>query len=323
MTAFPDETPETQPTPPPAQPLAPFPAAPPSELPQPEEPLLFRQFTMPPPPRDERIPHIGHVGILVLMALTGLLTAILIARAGLALHLFGISTLEKAATDIHYTLLTEGIFYVVTFAAAWLLFPLLWEKSFLAGLQWRAGAALHRAGYLFGAAAACFGLALVNGLLLPGPTDAPIDKMFRTPGAAWLLFVFGVTFAPFFEEIAFRGFLLPAVATAFDWCVEQATGQLPRPLHRNGHPRWSLPAMVTATISTSLVFALMHAEQTGTSLKSFGPFVLLTCVSCVLCLIRLVTRSLAASVAVHACYNFLLFSLMFLGTSGFKHLENM
>jgi hypothetical protein len=28
-------------------------------------------------------------------------------------------------------------------------------------------------------------------------------------------------------------------------------------------------------------------------------------------------------VLVHACYNFFLFSLMFLGTGGFKHLDKM
>ena len=64
----------------------------------------------------------------------------------------------------------------------------------------------------------------------------------------------------------------------------------------------------------------MHADQTG---YAMGPFLLLVCVSLVLCWARLSTRSLAASVLVHACYNFLLFSLMFLGTSGFRHLDNM
>lgn len=320
MTEWPEHDPA------PRQPLPPEPAG----LPAPEptadaapDDLLFRQYWMPPPPREERIPHIGHLGILLLLGAAGLLFAILSARVGLRFGLFGITTLDRAATDIHYTLLVEGVFYMLTFAGAWLLFPHLWGRGFFAGLQWRFGAALRRAGYLFGASAACFGLALINGMLLPGPDNAPIDKMFRMPGAAWLLFAFGVTFAPFFEELAFRGFLLPALATAFDWCVEHATGQLPRPLHRNGHPRWSLAAMVTSTITTSLLFALLHAEQTGTSLTSLGPFVLLACVSCVLCAIRLMTRSLAASVAVHACYNFLLFALMFLGTEGFRHLENM
>jgi membrane protease YdiL (CAAX protease family) len=78
--------------------------------------------------------------------------------------------------------------------------------------------------------------------------------------------------------------------------------------------------MVTASILTSLLFAALHADQTGYSL---GPFLLLILVSLVLCAVRLVLRSLAASVLVHATYNFLLFSFMLIGTSGFKHLENM
>jgi uncharacterized protein len=282
--------------------------------------LLFKQFFMPPPPPQERIPHLGHVGLLLLLGLTALLSSILLARVGVHFHLFGVTTVEKASADVHYTLATEGIFYLLTFVGALLLFPALWGKSFFAGLQWRAGAAMRRSGYLFGAALACFGLALVNGLLMPGPNDTPIDKIFRTPGAAWILFAFGVTFAPFFEEIAFRGFLLPALCTVFDWSVERSTGHLPRPLHRNGHPRWSMPAMVASSLASSLLFALLHADQTG---YSIGPFLLLVCVSLVLCTIRLATRSLAASVVVHACYNFLLFTLMFLGTSGFKHLDKM
>jgi membrane protease YdiL (CAAX protease family) len=78
--------------------------------------------------------------------------------------------------------------------------------------------------------------------------------------------------------------------------------------------------MIFASVITSVPFALMHAEQTAWSL---GPFLLLVCVSLVLCWARLATRSLAASVLVHAAYNFLLFSLMLLGTSGFKHLDRM
>ena len=62
----------------------------------------------------------------------------------------------------------------------------------------------------------------------------------------------------------------------------------------------------------------MHAEQTAWSL---GPFLLLVAVSMVLCWARLSTRSLAASMLVHALYNFLLFSLMLYGTSGFRHMD--
>jgi hypothetical protein len=173
---------------------------------------------------------------------------------------------------------------------------------------------------LFWTALGCFALAVLDELLLPGPPNAPIDEIFRSPGAAWLMFGFGVTLAPLFEEIFFRGFLLPGLATACDWAGERFTHQSPRPLDENGHPQWSVSAMVIASIATSLPFALMHAEQTG---KSLGPFLLLITVSLVLCFVRLRTRSLAASTMVHACYNFVLFFSMLVGTGGFRHLENM
>jgi hypothetical protein len=64
----------------------------------------------------------------------------------------------------------------------------------------------------------------------------------------------------------------------------------------------------------------MHAEQTA---HAIGPFFLLVTVSLILCAVRLKTRSLAASTIVHACYNFLIFSLMLIGTSGFRHLDKM
>jgi membrane protease YdiL (CAAX protease family) len=78
--------------------------------------------------------------------------------------------------------------------------------------------------------------------------------------------------------------------------------------------------MVAASIATSLPFALMHADQQGHSL---GPFVLLVTVSLILCAVRLVTRSLAASTLVHACYNFMIFFLMLVSTGGFQHLDKM
>lgn len=251
---------------------------------------------------------------------SGLLCASLLIRSALHFHLFGVTNLQNAVNDIHYTLGSEVILYLLMFGASLLFFPLIWHKSLFAGMQWNGAVAFELRRRLFVIAAICCAFALVNGFLLPGPTNTPIDKIFRTPGAAWILFAFGVTFAPFFEESIFRGFLLPALCTAFDWSVEKAAGLHPMPLDPEGHPQWSLGAMVFASITTSIPFAYMHAEQTGYSL---GPFVLLVAVSLVLCWARLSTRSLAASVLVHASYNFLLFSLMLIGTGGFRHLDKM
>lgn len=289
---------------------------PPQNLPD-ETPFFH---SIPPPPPPERIPHMGHIGILSLIAVAGLALAALLAQVGVSYHLFGVRNLTDAATDVHYTLGTEAVFYLLTLAGALVVFPLLWHKSLFAGLQWRADIAVRRSGYLVSAAIVCFILAMFDGLLMPGPVDAPIDRIFRMPGAAWILFAFGVTLAPFFEELGFRGFLLPALSTTFDWIAEKAAGELPHPIDENGHPQWSMPAMIVASVLTSILFAILHADQTGWSL---GPFLLLVLVSLVLCGARLITRSLAASVLVHACYNFLLFSFMLIGTGGFKHLDKM
>ena len=290
-----------------------------NELPDAKSPI-FQSWYEPEILAPSRIPHLGHLCLLILLALLGLLGASLLTRSALYFHLFGISSAQTALSDIHYTLGSEAALYLLTFGGCLVVFPLVWHKGFFAGVQWNGANALRTHNLLMSAAVLCFVLALLNGMLMPGPNNTPIDKIFRTPGAAWLLFAFGVTFAPFFEEMAFRGFLLPAICTACDWIHEKITGAAVRPLDRNGQPQWSMSAMVIASILVSLPFAAMHGAQTG---YSWGPFVLLVGVSLVLCWARLSTRSLAASVFVHATYNFLLFSLMMLGTGGFRHLDRM
>lgn len=344
----------------------------------------WANYTEPP----VRTPHFGHLAVLALLLFIGVLASSVLIRTALHFHLYGVTAIPQAMTEIHYTLGSEVVLYLVTLAGCLLVFPLIWHRSFFSGIQWNAATALARRNSLFIAAFACFVIALLNGVFMPGPENAPIDKIFRAPGAAWLLFAFGVTFAPFFEELFFRGFLLPALCTLCDWTDESIFSRpnldlsprssafwsafamsvvplvligtpaalyyaiairsallfllilpiapaifvslyairspqastLIRPLHENGHPRWTLPAMIIGSICTSLPFALMHAAQTG---YSVGPLILLVGVSLVLCWIRLATRSLAASVLVHASYNFLLFSFMMLGTEGFRHLDKM
>jgi hypothetical protein len=280
---------------------------------------LFASFTRQPalPPR---IPNLGDLGIVSLLLGGGWVCSGALLAIALHFHLFGVTNIKQALNDIRYTLGSQAAWYLIAFGGCMILFPALWQKSFWAGVQWQGIRALRLRWRLIGAAAICFILAMVDGILLPGPPDTPIDQIFRMPGAAWMLFGFGITLAPLFEEIAFRGFLLPALCTAFDWINERINGTLPRRPDENSHPRWSWRAMTVASLLTSIPFALMHAEQTGYSL---GPFLLLVCVSLVLCWVRLSTRSLAASVLVHSSYNFLLFSLMLAGTSGFRHLDKM
>jgi membrane protease YdiL (CAAX protease family) len=281
---------------------------------------IFSVHVEPALPREERIPHLGHLGLLVLLALFGLIGTMMLVPLALHYHLFGVTGLTQAATDYRYALGSQAAQYVITFIGCLVVFPILWRKPYFEGIHWHGATVLHRTARLISASVLCFFVAMINGILMPGPTNAPIDQLFHAPGAAWLLFAFGVTLAPFFEEMAFRGFLLPSLCTAYDWCVEHFTGAPSRPLDEQGNPQWSLSAMLVASLLTSIPFALMHGAQTGWSL---GPFLLLIFVSLVLCAVRLYTRSLAASTLVHACYNFMLFSFMLLGTGGFKHLDKM
>ncbi len=285
------------------------------------EPQLFQSFTQPPVRPPVRLPHFGHLSLLI--PIGGIAFACTVAALffPMRFHWFGWSlSTQAAANNIQLILASEAILYLIVFGISYLVFPLFWNENFFAGLQWRGAAALERFWPLAATALGCAGLALLDEVLMPGPSNAPIEKMMRTPGAAWLMFAFGTTLAPFFEEMFFRGFLLPALCTAWDWSIEQSTGKPAPPLDANGHPQWSLFAMVAASIATSIPFALLHVDQQGHSL---GPFLLLIVVSLVLCTVRLKTRSLAASTLVHATYNFIIFSLALIGTGGFRHFDKM
>jgi membrane protease YdiL (CAAX protease family) len=82
------------------------------------------------------------------------------------------------------------------------------EKSALRELHWNWPQAWGA--YLFG------GLALAIALqgfaqLLPMPKNLPIDDFFKTRLEAYMLSIFGITFAPLLEELFFRGFMYPVV----------------------------------------------------------------------------------------------------------------
>jgi len=273
-----------------------------------------------PKPSIIRIPNIVDALLFLLLLLFGFLVAT--GTAGLALHYhwFGIHNFSQAQSDTRFTLGTEILLYGIALAGAVPFFRMAWGKSLLDGLHWHAHTAYRLRYRLVGAALICNVIAMLGNWVLPFPQHAPIDKMFTTSSDAWLLMIFGVTIAPFCEETIFRGFLLPAMATSWDWCSERITGHEPRPLDAEGNPVWSPGAMIFAALTVSAPFALMHSEQVA---KAWGPLLLLYCVSLILCTVRLATRSLAASTLVHSAYNFMLFAVMFAETDGFRHMDKM
>ncbi len=255
-----------------------------------------------------RIPHLGHTLLFFALAVLSF-----IASQGTVLAIAHPHPLAHAFLDQRLQLQANILTYAFTFAAAWFAFPLVWRRSFLAGIHWNAPAArpiLIALGLILG-----FASQAVDSLL-PTPKDAPIEGLFHNPSIIWILVVFGTFVAPLFEEVLFRGFLLPALAIAVDYL------RLPRDLASldawRTSDHFSPPALVVSSVITSALFALIHAPQLG---RNWPAVALLACVSLVLCAIRIRTRSVAASTLVHASYNLSVFLTLALATGGFRHLD--
>jgi len=286
-------------------------------------------FAAPPPLRyrrrplawpSVRTPNFADFGIFVVMLMLGFLVASVAIGLALFLHSFGLRSFDDVQNSTGVALATQALIYVVGLGVAIPFFRTVWGKGFFYGIHWHAGTVRRMVFRLIFTAVLCNVIAVLGNLVLPFPQHAPIDKLFGTSADAWMLMIFGVTVAPFFEEMIFRGFLVPALATAWDWSVERSSGAAPRLPDAEGNPVWSRFAMVFAALVASVPFTLMHSAQVG---QAWGPLLLLYCVSLILCTVRLVTKSLAASTLVHSTYNFLLFAMMLWQTGGFRHMDKM
>ncbi len=263
-----------------------------------------------------RIPHLGHAILFVTFA-----GAILLLSQTLLLGFFTLHTSQKVAASVQNPKLLVAamtIAYISSLITSWLFFPLLWHRSFSEGLQWNFAAARRNLLKLVGMGLVLGWTVQAISSLIPMPKTIPMDNFFHTPSDVWLVTLFGTLLAPAFEEICFRGFLLPAFAIAYDWL------SLPRtPIARQ---RWqttinlSTAGLLFSAIVTSILFALLHAEQLA---HAWGALFVLFCVSLVLTLVRIRTQSVACSAIVHACYNLSVFIALFIVTGGYRHLDRI
>ncbi len=137
-------------------------------------------------------------------------------------------------------------------------------------------------------------LALMGlGQLLPIPKQLPIDRFFQNAREATLMSLLSVTLAPFMEELFFRGLLYPVLA------------------RRMG--------IRLAVLLTGAAFGLLHGAQ----LKYSWALLIIFLVGIALTVVRAVTKSVAASFLVHVGYNGTLSTLLFVATSGFRHLQKL
>ncbi len=164
--------------------------------------------------------------------------------------------------------------------------------SFLRGVRWNFPNRTMAAWVVVGVVLA-FLIQITSGWL-PVPKSLPIEQYFRSATGTWLMTLFGISMAPFVEELLFRGFLYPALTRAL--------------------------GMTASVLLTSAGFAFMHEAQLA---RAWAPLLLVFVVGLVLTLVRARTGSVAAGFLVHAGYNAALFAMLYVGTDHFRHLERM
>ncbi len=189
------------------------------------------------------------------------------------------------------TVLAQMVAYLVVFAFMVSVATHVPSTGFWEAVSWRWP---HNwSGYLLGGVALALVLQAVAHFL-PMPKELPIDRFFQTPTEAWVLSLFGVTFAPLFEELFFRGFLYPVLARRL--------------------------GTIVAVVLTALCFGLIHAPQLG---RAWAPVLVVFLVGVALTVTRAVTKSVAAGFLMHVAYNGTISVLIFLATDGFRHLEKL
>jgi len=126
---------------------------------------------------------------------------------------------------------------------------------------------------------------VVTTAFFPMPTDSPIEKLLTTRFSVFVFSIFGIAFAPFLEEVIFRGFLFTALV--------DTAGTTP------------------AIVVTATLFAALHAVQLW---GNWAAIAVIFVVGLVLTMVRYRTDSVVSSIIMHTAYNAVIFGISGLGT---------
>jgi uncharacterized protein len=128
---------------------------------------------------------------------------------------------------------------------------------------------------------------------LPLPKKTPFEEFLKRPSDAYALALLAITLGPLMEELFFRGFLYAVLARRL--------------------------GIFQAVFLTAIPFALIHYSEYA----AWGPVLLVFLAGLVFTIVRVRHNSVAASFLVHAVYNGAQMVILFVHTSGFRHLEKL
>jgi uncharacterized protein len=285
----------------------------------PEDQTLFFPHAegTPPPEPPVRIPHLGHAALFLAIAGFFLLVIQLVFLG--VNHAPAVAAKNvTAGVSTKFLVGSEALSYLATLALSWFIFPHFWKRPFAEGIQANLDGARRNAIRLIPIGIILSVSIQAVSSLVSLPKNIPVNDFFRTPSDVWLVAAFGTLLAPLFEEILFRGFLLPAFAIAYDWLSLPRTPAAREQWHTNN--KLTRPSLVFSAVLTSILFALIHGFQTA---FTWPVLILLFCVSLILSYVRLRLRSVMASIFIHVSYNATIFVFLFIVTDGFRHLDKI
>lgn len=190
-----------------------------------------------------------------------------------------------------FAVVTQTIYYLPILAYVYFLVVFYYQQPFWYGLMWRnLSWPQGTRCFMGGIALALFTLLALA--LLPDKQSFPLEQLFSSPRAAYVVGGFAVLVAPFMEEIIFRGVLF-----AF---LENLVGSR------------------FAIVTTALLFAALHLPEYW---GAWHHAALIVLVGAVFSVTRGITGSLTPSVILHFAYNTTLMTGLFIGTQQFQGLE--
>jgi membrane protease YdiL (CAAX protease family) len=199
-------------------------------------------------------------------------------------------SVEQAFTQAPWVVSMQTAWEILWLFFIYFTVSVKYRRRFWEALKW-VRAPGNPAAYLAGGAAiALTAQGIFN--LLPSHKELPIERLFSDPKSAYLLTFFGVLWAPFVEELVFRGFFYPVFER-----------------------KWGL---WTAVALTALLFAAIHAPQLKGGWEEISSIFI---VGVVFSYCRGKTRSLTAPYLMHLAYNAALFVSLYFSTDRFRLLK--
>ena len=260
------------------------------------EPILSPGEPIPGPGRDQAVVDLVDVALTAGFAFFSLILCAMLALAAVySTHGARPVDARELAKNALFLIPAQAVSYLMVVGFMVFIVWIRHSSRFLQGIQWNMPGPQAALTALGSGVALAFMAQLFSGLLDRWtPKTLPIEQFFKGPASGYMLATFGIFVAPLVEELFFRGFLYPALA------------------------RWT--GTSTAIILTAIGFSLMHGSQLA---LAWAPLLIIFGVGVVLTTVRARTRSVATSMLIHMGYNATLFTMLFIATEGFRHMEKM